>query len=574
MKYRRYIVVFILSLLSCTPALSYGTSCIRRTISYDTPLAAISLIYEDQYHNSVLLAEEVDYIAQAAPNIVDVFSIGHSYLGKEMRVLKITNETITRQKAKTLVVAQHHGREQITVEMALRFILYLVNNFGSNAQITKYLNSIEIFVIPTLNPDALDRVVNENDFWLRKNLHPYDNDYDGRYDEDPIDDANGDGWISSYDVYERLDENSNIYLYSYFEGIDDDGDGKFNEDEIGYVDLNRNYDAGWGGSGSSGDPTDQTYRGRKPFSEPETQAMRDFAEKHRFAMAFSLHSGINATYLPSDMNGYVEPDLYESVFQDFAEILPDSFITGGYTSLSQDGPIIEADHAGKWNDWMYVERNTPVPVCFEIFHDGRVDDASHYTIYSQNSTHVITEWHDIFGYFNPPANKIDFLWIRIRSAFTYLLDMIPQLDVKIESLPNTSDSPNDIRVDVEISCLAPRIGTVDPIFVQTFDNETVHSWSAIDAGDTLHDQLILTLPFDASIEPVTLFVGNNYTGFYPVIIEKSDLTTITEVSSTSSNTITESTSITDSPIDISYILIATSFGLVIIVAILIVRIRK
>ncbi|XP_076053225.1 uncharacterized protein LOC143032397 [Oratosquilla oratoria] len=41
------------------------------------------------------------------------------------------------------------------------------------------------------------------------------------------------------------------------------------------VDLNRNWDLDWDGSGSSSNPCDETFRGTKAFSEPETRALRD-----------------------------------------------------------------------------------------------------------------------------------------------------------------------------------------------------------------------------------------------------------------------------------------------------------
>ena len=41
------------------------------------------------------------------------------------------------------------------------------------------------------------------------------------------------------------------------------------------VDPNRNYGAFWGGSGASVDPLDDTFRGTGPFSEPETQNIRE-----------------------------------------------------------------------------------------------------------------------------------------------------------------------------------------------------------------------------------------------------------------------------------------------------------
>jgi len=42
------------------------------------------------------------------------------------------------------------------------------------------------------------------------------------------------------------------------------------------VDLNRNWDDHWGGEGSSGTPTSETYRGTAPFSEPETKVTSAF----------------------------------------------------------------------------------------------------------------------------------------------------------------------------------------------------------------------------------------------------------------------------------------------------------
>ena len=45
------------------------------------------------------------------------------------------------------------------------------------------------------------------------------------------------------------------------------------------VDLNRNYGAGWGGTGASTDPASDTYRGPGPWSEPETQAVHEFSQR-------------------------------------------------------------------------------------------------------------------------------------------------------------------------------------------------------------------------------------------------------------------------------------------------------
>ncbi|MCG3254012.1 MAG: hypothetical protein KAX09_09175, partial [Candidatus Heimdallarchaeota archaeon] len=159
----------------------------------DRTWSDISLLFDDQYHNTATLLEELHNFNVIAPQLVDYEIIGTSYLGKNIYSLRITNELRTQQKAKTLVVAHHHGREQISVEVALRFIRYLLNNFGVDSEITDFVNTQEIYILPTINPDALDLVVNDQLFWLRKNARPFDDDGDGQLDEDSIDDVNGDG---------------------------------------------------------------------------------------------------------------------------------------------------------------------------------------------------------------------------------------------------------------------------------------------------------------------------------------------------------------------------------------------
>ena len=58
------------------------------------------------------------------------------------------------------------------------------------------------------------------------------------------------------------------------------------------VDANRNFDYQWGKESSSRHPCSGTYTGRKPFSEPESKALADFAlsKKGDIAMYASLHA--------------------------------------------------------------------------------------------------------------------------------------------------------------------------------------------------------------------------------------------------------------------------------------------
>ena len=85
------------------------------------------------------------------------------------------------------------------------------------------------------------------------------------------------------------------------------------------IDLNRNYSYMWAydNVGSSPDGCNETYRGTSPFSEPETQIVKDFVESHDFKIALNYHSYGNLFIRPF---GY-DPDLSlpEEDFEIFVE---------------------------------------------------------------------------------------------------------------------------------------------------------------------------------------------------------------------------------------------------------------
>ena len=479
----------------------------------------VSLLYEDRFHNTTMLQEEIDNIAALAPDIVDVSVIGQTYQGRNITCIRITNESLAHQKAKVLVIAQHHGREQITIELALRFSLLLINGFGSDAAITDYLNTEEVYIIPALNLDALELVVNENMSWIRKNMRPYDNDGDGLFDEDPEDDANGDGYISAFDVYEKHGSTLD-YLYSYFEGIDDDSDGVANEDEKGLVDLNRNYGKWWGFGDSSTNPLDQTYHGSGPFSEPETATVRDFVLQHRFAMAYSLHSGTNATYFPTDLSrNWAEWPLYYSIYNDLDLIIPESFNSGSLNAQTTGiRSQLEAAAGGYWEEWMYYEGGAVVPICFEVYHDGAADAPESITIVEDNSTHQIQEWHAIYEYFDPPPTRIDTLWDELKEAFIYLLETTPRLVVEVKSIIGAVSLGSSITLDMEISCRSNRLGSIEDIQVVGPDDTVIDTLAELEADGVYDGQVQVTLPDVMPEDGLVLSIGNNYAGFSLVVI--------------------------------------------------------
>jgi hypothetical protein len=475
----------------------------------------VSLIYEDQFHDPVELDEEIENIHNLVPELVDVEIIGESFEGRNISCLRITNELNTVQKAKTLIVAQHHGREQITVELALRFILWLLNGYGIDAVLTEYVDTQEIYIIPTLNPDALEVVVNDGNHWLRKNLRPYDNDGDGLFGEDDGEDVDGDGFISEFYVYLKSSPsempNINDYDYTYYEGIDNDGDGLFNEDEIGLVDLNRNYPVFW--EYGVTDVTTQEYRGSAPFSEPETQAFRDFAKQHKFAIAYSLHSGTNATYFVQSLsNNWVEPVLYYQIASDYRDILQTGFNQGiGYPF--DDILKIESTTVGGWGEWMYYDQGCTVPITFEVYTNETVHEDEAMPIIINNSTHIIREWDGIYGYFNPESEYIQSLWLELLPAFEYFLEMTPRVDIGITGISGGVNTGDTVTLTTSLHCLSPRLGSKETMKVLDDNSDVLDSMTILGADQTLIDYPTLVLTDDLGVADYTIMIGNNYTGY-------------------------------------------------------------
>jgi len=369
-------------------------------------------------------------------------------------------------------------------------------------------------VIPTLNPDALNYIYNYSDHWLRKNLRPYDDDGDGLIDEDPYEDVNDDGYVTQYEVWTKGAGGQLTYQYAYYEGIDNDGDGQVNEDWIGHTDLNRNYDAYWGleSAGASRDPLSQVFSGTTAFSEPETQAFRDFALEHSFGMSYSLHTGINATFFPTNSVGnWVEGALYSLMWDDYEAILPPNFNYYLAYSAVENALARPAILSGGWGDWMYRERGCVAPITFEIFNNASSEGEELYYLHEENSTHVIMTWNGIFEYFSPDEDYIESLWEELIPSFEYLLEQTPRISV---GLTGPTLQTTTVTTGLSVSCLSPRIETIDQVEVQLLDGTRLAAISSINADTTVQTSVQLEFPSVTEGENVTIRVGNEFSGYH------------------------------------------------------------
>jgi len=124
--------------------------------------------YHDYYDTMDLLQEfQINY-----PNLVNIFSIGKSVLGKEIWCIRITNENNTNDKYSCLIDGCIHGCEWEAGEACLYLTEYILINNEKNCTISIILNTSEIYIIPLLNPDGrqVDSRFNDNGIDLNRNF--------------------------------------------------------------------------------------------------------------------------------------------------------------------------------------------------------------------------------------------------------------------------------------------------------------------------------------------------------------------------------------------------------------------
>ncbi|POI23771.1 hypothetical protein CIB84_012481, partial [Bambusicola thoracicus] len=136
------------------------------------------------------------------------------------------------------------------------------------------------------------------------------------------------------------------------------------------VDPNRNWDAGFGGSGASSNPCSETYRGPYANSEPEVKAIVDFVKNHGNIKAFiSIHSYSQLLLYPYGYTTTAVPDK-EELHQVAKEAV--AALSSLYGTNYKYGSIITTIYqaSGGTIDWTY-NQGIKYSFTFELRDTGR-----------------------------------------------------------------------------------------------------------------------------------------------------------------------------------------------------------
>ncbi|MCU0606934.1 MAG: carboxypeptidase regulatory-like domain-containing protein, partial [Candidatus Edwardsbacteria bacterium] len=121
------------------------------------PDAEITRAQLTGYHNYSQMVSFLDSIRAKYPAITRKVSFGTTVEGRALWAFLITdNPDASENEAEVRLAANIHGDEVVGKELLLALIDSLTRSYGSNATITNYVNTREIWVVPCLNPDGLE----------------------------------------------------------------------------------------------------------------------------------------------------------------------------------------------------------------------------------------------------------------------------------------------------------------------------------------------------------------------------------------------------------------------------------
>jgi len=129
---------------------------------------------DSDYHDYAEMVSEIDTVVAAHSAIVSKFSVGQSYEGRELWAVKIS-DNVNADEAEPEVLLTHgqHAREHLTIEQALYTLQLLTDNYGADEQITRLVDTREIYIFFNLNPDGSEYDIATGEYhWWRKNRQP------------------------------------------------------------------------------------------------------------------------------------------------------------------------------------------------------------------------------------------------------------------------------------------------------------------------------------------------------------------------------------------------------------------
>jgi hypothetical protein len=301
-------------------------------------------------------SEDMKALVRDNPGLVRPITLNHTtYEGRPVEGIEIATNVNARDGRPTfLQLGVHHAREWPSGEHAIEWAYELVNGYrNGDARDRDLVSRTRTIVIPIVNPDGFNASREAGELYGNGGGHATDLD--------------GDGDVSDAEFIAASTTHINEYRRKNcrFQIGPPAGNCMAQPDQGvigGGVDPNRNYGAFWGGNGSSDTYVEQDYRGPGPFSEPESQNIRELVSGRQVTTLITNHTFSGLVLRPPGVAAQgttVDEPIYKALGDSMAA-------ENGYSS--QYGYQLY-DTTGTTEDWSY-NATGGLGFTFEIGHLG------------------------------------------------------------------------------------------------------------------------------------------------------------------------------------------------------------
>nr|CAD2199211.1 unnamed protein product [Meloidogyne enterolobii] len=216
--------------------------------------AALGRFSLGKYKSFADIIHYLNALAVNYPNIVTVQPIGSTHEGRQIPLIKIGTNNNLIGKPAIWIDGGIHAREWVSPAVVLFMIDQLVIGYDTQPLIKQFVDQLDWFIVPLLNPDGYEYSRSSSDPEIRL-------------------------WRKNRSPTQCTQINTGLFTPP-------------NTQCCQGVDLNRNFDWFFGQVGSSSDPCSEIFAGNFAFSEPETQSVRDFISQQqgRIKTFMTFHS--------------------------------------------------------------------------------------------------------------------------------------------------------------------------------------------------------------------------------------------------------------------------------------------
>ena len=271
------------------------------------------------YRRLFEITAEMQSLATGNSDIVRRFTLPHpSGEGRPVEALEITTDPSGRDgRPVFLLVGMHHAREWPAADIQMEWARQLVDDYrAGSTRARTLLSRVRTLIVPVTNPDGFN--ASREDGQAR--LHG----------------AGDTSFNSTWNEYRR--KNCRQANGTHSCGV--------SANDLNGVDPNRNYSAFYGGIGSSTVLTSENYRGTGPFSEPDTQNIRELVANRQVVGMITTHT-FGRTILRQPGVDSEPPTPDEPAYKALGDSL--GVANGYHSQYSKD----LYDHGGTTDAWHY-----------------------------------------------------------------------------------------------------------------------------------------------------------------------------------------------------------------------------